>query len=89
MSPIYAWNLRYDKNLEIDTDKGQAYTIDDNRSTSIINPRPAVNPIMSKLGDAIALNPDNTTYTKVEYSESAKEDVIITKNYPESEDDNQ
>lgn len=89
MSPIYAWNLRYDKDLEISTDQGQAYTIDDDRSTSIVKPRPAVNPIMNKLGDAIALNPDNTIYTKVEYSESAKEDVIITKNYPESEDDNQ
>ena len=64
MSPIYAWNLRYDKDLELQTDQGEAYTIDD-RSENIISPRPAINPIMGKVGDAISMNHQNTQYTYV------------------------
>lgn len=77
MSPIYAWNLRYDKDLEIEVDKGEAYTIDDDRSDSIINPRPAVNPIMGKLGDAISLNSDNTQYTKVVTDDQGNDSIVI------------
>ena len=65
-----AWNLRYDKNLEkqISTD---VYTIDDNRTSDILHPQPAVNPRAIKLGDAISLNSENTEYTHVN-----DEDVI-------------
>lgn len=64
------YNLRYDKTRE--SSMGQdVYTIDLNRTKDIINPRPAVNPPMSKVGDAISImpeNPTNTKYTKVDGS---------------------
>jgi hypothetical protein len=59
------WNLRFDKEAEeaLGTD---IYTLDDDRTESIVKPRPAVNPIMSELGDAMAMNDQNTVYTKNE-----------------------
>lgn len=51
------YNLRYDRDLE-ESITSDVYTVDDNRTSSIVAPRPAVNPIMSKVGDAISLNPD-------------------------------
>ena len=50
------WNLRYDKKREEDVGP-DVYTIDEDRSTLDIplNPRPAVNPIMRVVGDAISL----------------------------------
>lgn len=76
-----AWNLRYNRDyeekvVEGDSDKPQAYTVDADRTKSIIEPRPAVNPIAAKLGDAISMHQsldtntntykdDNTIYTKV------------------------
>lgn len=61
-----AWNLRYNKQLEESIDS-RVYTIDSDRSKDILNPRPAVNPIMSQIGDAMSIapnNPTNTKYTK-------------------------
>ena len=47
------WNLRYDKDKE-EAESSDVYTIDDDRSSDIVNPRPAVNPVMHVIGDAIA-----------------------------------
>ena len=51
------WNLRYDKERE-NAASADVWTIEDNRSTDIVNPRPAVNPIMHVLGDAMVLDDD-------------------------------
>ena len=59
--PLY--NLRDDKDLE-ESFTPQVYTIDS--ATSVIDPKPAVNPVMSRMGDAISLNPMNKAYTKVD-----------------------
>ena len=64
------WNLRYDRATdEAITEKNadgeyDISVIDPDRSKDIINPRPAVNPIMASMGDAISLNEQNTKYTK-------------------------
>lgn len=57
--PMY--NLRLDKDLE-ESFTPQVYTIEE--AKSVIEPKPAVNPVMSNLGDAISLNSKNTMYTK-------------------------
>ena len=56
-----AWNLRYDKENELEAGT-DVWTIEDNRSTDVVTPRPAVNPIMATMGDAISLNTENTQY---------------------------
>lgn len=64
-------NLRYDKHMdELSTPgsgigKYDVVTVEPNRSKDILNPRPAVNPVMFSLGDSISLNDTNTKYTKV------------------------
>lgn len=64
------WNLRYDKVLEFS--KGDAvHTVgmgtppNENYGTPTA-PRPAVNPIMMQIGDAISLDSTNTQFTKVD-----------------------
>lgn len=57
-----AWNLRYDKQAELDG-TSDVYTIDDDRSEDILHPRPAVNPPMFKVGDSISLTEDNSKYS--------------------------
>lgn len=57
--PMY--NLRLDRELE-ESFTPQVYTIEE--AKSVIEPKPAVNPVMSHLGDAISLNKNNTAYTK-------------------------
>ena len=47
------WNLRYDKDREVAAGE-DVWTIEEDRSTDVTNPRPAVNPIMHVLGDAIS-----------------------------------
>jgi len=59
------WNLRYDRMLE-ESITPDVFTVDDDRTDSIIKPRPAVNPIMSQVGDAISMAGDNSKYTKNE-----------------------
>lgn len=54
------YNLRYDKDKEESVSK-DIYTIDQDRSENILNPRPAVSPIMSELGSAVFLD-DGKTY---------------------------
>ena len=57
--PLY--NLRVDRELE-ESFTPSVYTIDS--AQSVTKPRPAVNTLMSSLGDAISLNDGNTKYTK-------------------------
>lgn len=70
------YNLGYDRNAERTLNESygsikEVYLLDPNdmdsatSTQSVINPVPAVNPVMSAVGDAISLNADNTTYTKV------------------------
>ena len=51
---LRAYNLRYDASHEEPVTQG-VHTLDPNRQSSIMNPKPAVNPAMHNLGDAIAL----------------------------------
>lgn len=57
--PLY--NLRINKELE-ESLSPQVYTVES--ATDILNPKPAVNPVMASLGDAISLTPTNSKYTK-------------------------
>ena len=67
------YNLRYDKQQE--TQLGNdVYTLDENRTKDILNPRPAVNPVMNRVGDAISMQPDNPTNTK--YTKADKDGNI-------------
>ena len=59
------YNLRYDEQAEAELGV-DIYTIDDDRTIDIMNPRPAVNMPMLQVGDAISLVPDNTEYTKID-----------------------
>ena len=59
-----AYNLRYDRTLDTSHDAA-TYQLDKDRAQSIIKPNPAVNPMMTQVGDAISMNDMNTEYTKV------------------------
>lgn len=61
VDPWMAWNLRMDKQMEADI-TSDVWTLDEDRTTSIIHARPSVNPIMAKLGDAMSDNSLNTEY---------------------------
>lgn len=72
-----AWNLRYDRKLDEEETAKNAYGEYDvsvldsertDRTSRIPLPIPAVNPIMSTIGDAISLNENNTKYTKADNS---------------------
>lgn len=75
-----AVNLRYNRELDESQTalavegKYDVMTVDPERSPDMLNPRPAVNPIMGKMGEAISLNNQNTEYTQVN-----KEDEITRK----------
>lgn len=58
---IRAWNLRYDKARE-KAESEDVWTIEDDRSSDIITPRPAVNPVMHVLGDGVSMNSKNDQY---------------------------
>lgn len=64
------WNLRYDKVLEF-SESDEVHTVgmgtppNENYGTPTA-PRPAVNPIMMQVGDAISLNSANTQFSKVQ-----------------------
>lgn len=60
----HPYNLRYDEQAEAEMGM-DITTIDPERSPDIMNPRPAVNPAMHTIGDAISLNAQNTLYTEV------------------------
>ena len=57
-------NLRYNKPLD-DSFNDDLHTIEEDRTSDSIHPQPAVNPRVIKLGDAISMNDDNTSYTHV------------------------
>ena len=57
--PMY--NLRLNRQLE-ESLSPQVSTVDS--ATDILNPKPAVNPPMACIGDAISLNPENSKYIK-------------------------
>ena len=68
------YNLGYDREAERELNKkiyGEdndkvVYLLDpDDNTQSIIAPTPAVNPVMSKIGDAIPLTGDNSSYTNI------------------------
>lgn len=59
------YNLQYDKTVD-DNLGDTVRTIDEDRSGSVISPRPAVNPPMACIGDAISLNDENSKYTYVD-----------------------
>lgn len=59
------YNLRYDEQAEAEMGV-DIYTIDEDRTIDIMNPRPAINIPMMQIGDAISLTPDNTEYTKID-----------------------
>lgn len=61
--PVY--NLRYDRELE-ESISPDVYTVEADRTTSVIRPRPAVNPPMRHVGDAISLDKHNSRYTHTE-----------------------
>ncbi len=72
-----AWNLRYDRKLDEAGTAKNAYgeydvSVLDSERTDVTSriplPIPAVNPIMSTIGDAISLNDSNTKYTKADAS---------------------
>ena len=52
-----------EKNITFDDES--LYVNEDDRTGDRTTPRPAINPIMAKMGDAISMNPDNTVYTGV------------------------
>lgn len=61
-----AYNLRLDKDME-ESITGDVYTADNDRTESILKPRPAVNPPMFQVGDAMSLNNENTKYIMNDY----------------------
>ena len=66
LKPEYAdkplWNLRYDAGTDRDITT-ETYVNDPNRESTITSPKPAVNPIMMSVGDAVTNTPDNTQYS--------------------------
>lgn len=52
---IADWNLRYDKARE-EAETADVYTTENSRNIDIVNPRPAVNPVMHVVGDAISID---------------------------------
>lgn len=67
--PLY--NLRLDRNLE-KSFTPSVYT--NEKADTVINPKPAVNPVMTGWGQALSLNADNTLYTR--YDESTRRMVV-------------
>ena len=56
------WNLQYDKRGE-EALGSDVYTVEPDRTENILNPRPAVNPVMTKVGDSVSLATDNSKYS--------------------------
>jgi hypothetical protein len=55
------WNLLYDRIAEEDVGP-DITTIDTSRTPNRTHPKPAVNPIMTQIGDALSMNDYNTEY---------------------------
>lgn len=80
--PLY--NLRLDKELE-ESFTPQVYTIE--TAESVVEPKPAVNPVMSKMGDAISLNDRNTAYSKYDKETGKIKAVHLDDGDPGHDDD--
>lgn len=65
-------NLRYDRSRE-ESISDDVYTSES--SSTSTKPVPAVNPIATAVGDAIAMNPQNTKYTKIVDGKIVVEDI--------------
>lgn len=65
------YNLRYDRKLE-ESLTPDVYTVDAERTHDVVNPRPAVNPVMQTVGDAISMNSQNDTYVMNDESGTPK-----------------
>ena len=72
-SPLYNSDGSIKHNPDSVINEPNVTTLDDDRSESVVKSKPSVNPIMSKLGDAINMTEDNTQYTKVD----SKGDITI------------
>lgn len=76
-------NLRYDKHMDELSTPGvklgeyDVVTVDNKRSKNVLNPRPAVNPVMSSLGDSISLNNTNTKYTKADSDGNVTTESVV------------
>lgn len=66
-----AWNLRYDKANE-EKVTSDVYTIE-NKDSKILNPRPGVNPVMTKIGDAISVPTSDKVTDNAKYSKTNDE----------------
>lgn len=66
-----AWNLRLNRELE-ESITQDVYTVDDDRTENILKPRPAVNPPMFKVGDAMSLNDENSQYIMMDEDGNAE-----------------
>lgn len=75
LEPEYAdkplYNLRYDYTTDQEHTT-ETFVNDPDREQSILAPKPAVNPIMGKVGDAITHTPDNTLYSKEDTDDNQK-----------------
>ena len=74
------WNLLYDRlsEAELGVDVG---TIDSSRTSNRTHPRPAVNPIMTQIGDAISMNDQNSEYlNRTKKSDTAVKDDLTPSN---------
>lgn len=69
--PLY--NLRYDAGTDKEITE-ETYVNDPKRNSTITNPKPAVNPVMLEIGDAITHTQDNTLYSETdnEFTEKVK-----------------
>ena len=73
--PLY--NLRIDRELE-ESFTPQVYTVDS--AVSVTKPKPAVNPPMFTVGDAMSLNDTNTVYSKYNKETGEIEKVEVDDN---------
>lgn len=69
LEPEYAdkplWNLRYDAGTDREITE-ETYVNDPSRVSTITSPKPAVNPIMMQVGDAVTNTDDNSLYSEVD-----------------------
>lgn len=63
-----AYNLRYDRGNE-EAITQDIYTLDKERTKDIMNPRPAVNPVMYNIGDAMYTLPEGETADSIDLNE--------------------
>lgn len=67
MEPDYAdkplYNLRYDAKNDKEITE-ETFVTDPERTSTVTSPKPAVNPVMLKVGDAITHTEDNTLYSE-------------------------